>query len=654
MLGKADCVAWKEIVQPSPYFTQTPSPLCLGGHYKYNPCSCNGTLGCDDGRIVSIDLQSRHAPGIAFDIDKEDALSHLSGLQSLNVSSNSLTGPMPKWLKVLAGSLVELQMNDNPFTGPIDIVKNLKQLKNLQLSNYRQLSYFNGTIDAVKGLVNLEKLRLNGLHFEKGAGLDIHFTGPIDAVTGLTKLKTFECVNNYLSGTLDPLAALTQLTFLNVRYNFLTGTVDMLKGLASLERLWLQGNRLTGGIDALKQLTNLQGQPKPTGFWPGLWLANNQFTGPIDVVYNMHELQGLDLSNNSFTGTIGDGFRAQNMPNLTYIDLSVNNFTAVPSNLVDWSRFTDRCDLHHQAFTCSTAMAIPSQAKSHCGATCCVGSSADLVGADCDTWQNVVLKSRYFTKANPPACNEPQHIADPCSCAGVITCDGGRIVGVDLHNRSLVLNASADDSLSHLGGLQTLMLGTTIPTTNKLVGPLPTWLGKLTALTKLDLSYNQLSGPIDIVAKLTSLRRLALGVNQLTGSIDPVANLTALTTLTLINNQLSGPLDPIANLTALTTMWLSRNQLTGSIDAVAKLTSLTFLGLGGNQLSGPIDPVAKFTSLGWLDLGGNNYSGVIPAGPINWTKIGQCNGCICDLSGNHFSCPLPPGVNKTHCHATCQ
>jgi hypothetical protein len=33
------------------------------------------------------------------------------------------------------------------------------------------------------------------------------------------------------------------------------------------------------------------------------------------------------------------------MPNLTYIDLSVNNFTAVPSNLIDWSRFTDRCDL---------------------------------------------------------------------------------------------------------------------------------------------------------------------------------------------------------------------------------------------------------------------------------------------------------------------
>jgi Leucine-rich repeat (LRR) protein len=686
MLDKADCDAWKKVVQPSPYFTQAPTPICSGGHYKYNPCSCNkqetdpsnNALGCNNGRIVSVDLASM---GLTFDMDTEDALSHLSGLQWLNVSKNSLTGPMPQWLTVLADSLLELRMSDNPFTGSIDTVKNLKKLKTLFLSNCCEPPYFNGTIDAVKGLVNLETLLLNGVPMANGAGLDIHFTGPIDAVKGLEKLKNLQLASNYFSGTLGPVAGLTQLTRLHAHDNLFTGTVNMLKGLTSLDILWLSRNRLTGGIDALKQLTNLQGQPAKYGFWPGLALANNQFTGPIDAIYNMRQLRGLTLSNNSFTGIIGDGFRAQTMPTLTYIDLSVNNFTAVPSNLVDWSRFTDHCDLHHEAFTCSAAMAIPAQAKAHCGATCCSGSSADLMAGDCDAWQNVVLKSQYFTKANPPACNESQHIVDPCSCAGVIGCKGGRITSIYLSERNLSFNASTDSSLSHLTGLQMLDLDR-----NQLGGPLPPWLqklagslnvlelwsnrftgaidvlGSLTGLTYLDLPDNGLFGPMDALAQLTNLQTLSLCCNtgpfsgvgalskltklknlniwggKIDGTMDALKDLVQLENLELGDNALNGTIEAAKGLKKLVYLNLANNRLSGSIDDIKELMSLTTLRLDNNQFRGPVpQELAQLECLTDVTLHANSFTGILPA--FNFSQYTQC----CVMDGSIFDCPLPAG-----------
>jgi Leucine-rich repeat (LRR) protein len=450
---------------------------------------------------------------------------------------------MPKWLKVLAGSLVDLQMNDNPFTGSIDIVKTLKKLKTLSLCNWKQLSYFNGTIDAVEGLVDLETLALNGLPFAKGAGLAVHFSGPIDALQGLKKLKYLWMANNYFSGTLGPVAGLTQLTSLNTHSNLLKGTVDMVKGLASLELLWLQSNRLTGGIDALNQLTNLQGQPAKYGFWSGLDLSNNQFTGPIDAVYNMRQLRGLNLANNSFTGIIGDGFRAQTMPNLTFIDLSVNNFTAVPSNIVDWSRFTDHCDLHHEAFTCSTAMAIPAQAKAHCGATCCVGSSADLVGGDCDAWQKFT-RDPVYTKWAEGKCGAKVH-TDPCSCSAAgnggawhVECADGRIDYIKMDNSGLPRGV-VPMALLDLTGLKTLQLGG-----NGLSSTIPSAIGQLQQLESLILWQNDLHGAIPHeLTTLSHLNTILFNSKHLTGVL-PAFNFSQLATCVMAGPIFTCPLPP--------------------------------------------------------------------------------------------------------------
>jgi Leucine-rich repeat (LRR) protein len=575
-LSKADCAAWKGVVQPSPYFLKAPTPICKAPRYKYDPCSCNDTLGCDDGRIISVDLNSR---GLAFNMDAEDALGHFSGLKALNVSSNSLTGPMPKWLKMFANSLVELRMVANAFTG---------------------------TLDPVKELVNLEHLdvAVNSL------------TGSIIAVQGLTKLKKLQVDENRLSGTLDPVAALRNISVLNLKHNLFTGTVDALKRLTTLSLLWAQNNRLTGSIDALKQLTNLQGQPNPPyGFWPGLNVANNQLTGPIGAVFNMNQLRGLMLRNNSFTGMVGEGFSAQNMPNLTYIDLSVNNFSKVPSNLVNWSRFTDHCDLHHEAFTCSAVMAIPAQAKSHCGATCCVGSSADLAGGDCDAWVTFAKSTRGSDGWQD--CQDSFY--DPCSCRipgqGGVRCEEGHIVDIELP-------CGLQGPFGALGGLEnlrTLMMGCDSASDSNITGSLDDLSG-LMKLESLKISDNsgRITGSLGSLENLKSLRSLVLVAGpNVTGDLKSIANARNMTQLNLrYTHGVTGDISSVSELTSLQEFRLySQPGISGDIASISKLVDLATLELDYTNVSGSINDVfPKLVSLTGMILGhpvGSTFTGDI-------------------------------------------
>ena len=75
-----------------------------------------------------------------------------------------------------------------------------------------------------------------------------------------------------------------------------------------------------------------------------------------------------------------------------------------------------------------------------------------------------------------------------------------------------------------------------------LSGPIPAELGRLTSVSALWLSDNQLSGPIPSeLGSLTGLRGLGLGGNQLTGRIPAeLGNLTSLAALELHDNQLTG------------------------------------------------------------------------------------------------------------------
>ena len=190
-----------------------------------------------------------------------------------------------------------------------------------------------------------------------------------------------------------------------------------------------------------------------------------------------------------------------------------------------------------------------------------------------------------------------------------------------------------------------------------MTGPIPAGLGDLTNLEHLDLSGNQLTGPIP--AWLGNLEHLDLSRNQLTGpntaadggsvasdraALVALYNATKGATWSTSTNWLSDrPLDEWLGVTTnsdgrVTTLNLGANELTGPLPAeLGDLTNLEWLDLGQNQLTGPIPPeLGDLTNLIELSLRWNELTGPIPA------ELGDLSNLFwLDLAENQLTGPIP-------------
>uniref|UniRef100_A0A0D3HN21 non-specific serine/threonine protein kinase n=1 Tax=Oryza barthii TaxID=65489 RepID=A0A0D3HN21_9ORYZ len=140
------------------------------------------------------------------------------------------------------------------------------------------------------------------------------------------------------------------------------------------------------------------------------------------------------------------------------------------------------------------------------------------------------------------------------------------------------------DKLMHLTGLRVLDLSY-----NNLTGPIPWSMGNLSGLDILDLSFNNLTGLIPAgEGCFAGLSTLVLSENFLTGQIpEEIGYLGSLTTLDLYGNHLSGHVpSEIGKLANLTYLDISRNDLDGVIteEHFARLARLTTIDLSLNPL----------------------------------------------------------------------
>ena len=217
-------------------------------------------------------------------------------------------------------------------------------------------------------------------------------------------------------------------------------------------------------------------------------------------------------------------------------------------------------------------------------------------------------------------------------------------------------------------------------------GVLPAALNRLTGLTELTLSNNQLTGSVPDLSDLTNLELLQLNNNQLTGPVY-LSGLPAVTTINLDNNRVSGICtkgtvlatgalaDDCATLRGLmdalrgtatlnwadtpnTSAWtgvtvegspprvtelrLRNKDLTGVLpSALNNLTGLERLTLDRNQLSGPIPDLSGLTALTQLTLDRNQLSGPIP----DLSSLSALEQLV--LYENNFTPgPVPPWVNS--------
>ena len=263
-------------------------------------------------------------------------------------------------------------------------------------------------------------------------------------------------------------------------------------------------------------------------------------------------------------------------------------------------------------------------------------------------------------------------------------CHGGQLTEISAFNNNL--EGPIPPSLGSCSSLKRTRLSY-----NQLTS-IPTGFGRNSALAYLDVSYNQLAGPLPAgLGANSSLAFLDLSANMLTGdmSILDFAQLGNLASLHLASNNLSGEIPAVMGLcNLLFAVDLSYNSLTGAVPlALANLSALRELNLQGNNLTalntgvyagwdstlqtlnlaenpwnasiepeigslrllqslnlsyggrtGPIPPVlGELTQLEVLDLSHNNLTGPVPSalgGMVSLISV--------DVSFNGLTGSLPP------------
>lgn len=159
----------------------------------------------------------------------------------------------------------------------------------------------------------------------------------------------------------------------------------------------------------------------------------------------------------------------------------------------------------------------------------------------------------------------------------------------------------------------------------------------------LTVSGKNLSGYIPSeLGSLVFLRRLNLNGNYLSGAIPPqLSNASSLHSLFLYSNNLSGPLpSSLCNLPRLQNLDLSRNSLSGPIPGdLRRCRQLQRLHLAGNRFSGemPVGIWPQLENLLELDLSSNNLSGALPP---DLGSLRSLSGTL-NLSYNQFSGEIP-------------
>ncbi len=226
--------------------------------------SLTGPIPPELGTLASVtDLRLDHN-GLTSSVgDPIPNLDGLTSVQRLNLSFNSLAGPIPE----LSSSLTNLNLNDNQLSGAIPDLSGLTNLSVLNL-------YDNQLTSLDSGLGDLPNLTVMDVHHNLLAGsIPTTFGGNVGTTGGLAKLTTLRLYDNQLSGFESPveIGNLTTLTTLDLANNQLDGDIPDLSTLTVLTGLFLNDNLLDGLVPDLSALTNLD----------RVYLYNNELSGAV-------------------------------------------------------------------------------------------------------------------------------------------------------------------------------------------------------------------------------------------------------------------------------------------------------------------------------------------------------------------------------------
>lgn len=447
-------------------------------------------------------------------------------------------------------------------------------------------------------------------------------SGPVSDISSFGVCSNLKSLN-LSKNSIDPPAkeipegATFSLQVLDLSFNNISGQ-NLFPWLSSmgfgeLEFFSLKGNKLAGSIPELdfKNLSYMD-------------LSANNFSTVFPSFKDCSNLQHLDFSSNKFYGDIGASLSS--CGKLSFLNLTNNQFEGLVPKLPSESlQYLYLRGNHFEGV-------LPSQL-------------ADL----CKTVVELDLSYNNFSGVVPESLGE-------CSTLELVDISNNNFSGklpvdtlLKLSNlKTLVLSFNKfvgvlPDSFSHLLKLETLDVSS-----NNLTGVIPSGICKdpMNSLKVLYLQNNLLTGPLpDSLSNCSQLVSLDLSLNYLTGRIpSSFGSLSKLKDLILWLNQLSGEIpQELMYLQSLENLILDFNDLTGPIPAsLGNCTKLNWISLSNNQLSGVIPAsLGRLSNLAILKLGNNSISGNIPA------ELGNCQSLIwLDLNTNFLNGSIPPPLFK--------
>ncbi|KAL1833950.1 hypothetical protein ACET3Z_003601 [Daucus carota] len=498
---------------------------------------------------------------------------------------------------------------------------------------------FNGCPASWNGIVcNGDKVAgvvLNNLGLSANVDLSVFLN--------LTMLVKLSMSNNSISGKIPSnIGDFKGLVYMDISENLFFSSIPSEIGqLGSLQNLSLAGNNFSGSIpDSISGLNSIQ----------SLDLSRNSFAGELpSSLTDLTNLVSLNLSLNGFEKKIPEGFDA--MVNLKVFDLHGNSLegnldaefllltTAVLVDLSD--NLLVSSSSQRQKFLPGLSDSIEYLNLS------CNQLTGSLIGGD---QPQVFGNLRVLDLSNNDLSGELPGF-DFVYELQVLKLSNNRFSGFipnDLLKGDSSVLSELDLSGNNLTGPISMISATTLHTlnlsSNKLSGDLPLLTGNCAVL---DLSNNQFEGNLTKLLKWGNIEYLDLSQNRLTGSIPEVTSqFLRLNYLNLSHNSLSSSLPKvITTFPKLTVLDLSYNQLDGRlIPTLLTFPTLQELHLENNKLGGSIEfslPLSAEPSLHVLDISHNQLSGYFPDGFGSLTGLHDLN-----LAVNNFSGSLPTSISN--------
>ena len=367
----------------------------------------------------------------------------LNRVTKIQLKGLNLEGTLPAQL-VEISSLVDLEVQDNQFTGPFPSFSGHVTLQTIIAHNNNFTSF---PTQFFTGMTSLQSISIDYNPFSA-------WTVP-DNVVEATSLTGFSANSANLGGKVpDFLGTMVSLQDLHLAMNNLEGELPSSFAGSGIQSLWLNGqkgnNKLNGTIAILANMT----------FLTEVWLHGNQFTGPIPDLSKAKSLQNVSLRDNQLTGIVPASL--VNLQSLKSVNLS-NNLLQGPE-----PKFGESVDLDMAGV------------NRFC---------TNVPGGTCDSRVTALLSvSEDFGYPKTFADNWKRN--DPCAgWLGIVCSANGDILVINF--KKMGLSGTISPNFTLLKTMEKLYLSD-----NNLTGTIPAGLTELPNLKLLDVSNNGLSGHV--------------------------------------------------------------------------------------------------------------------------------------------------------------